>query len=121
MIFFLTDLLAILYNEQQSFSVLGVWFTVVTTLIVQIVTNTVGLERSMSGARYHIGPVEILRGFSFVADFTNIYIYRLHIRTVSAGFSEIILLRIFIHCCKFIREVKFSVFLYILDGASFNI
>jgi hypothetical protein len=62
----------------------------------------------MSGARCHIIPVEILRGLCSVAAFTAVS--RLHIRTVSADFSEMILLRIFLYCCKFIRAANFNVF-----------
>jgi hypothetical protein len=62
----------------------------------------------MAGARCYIILVEILSGFFSVAAFTTVS--RLHIRTVSANFSEMILLRIFLYDCKFIRAVNFNVF-----------
>lgn len=72
-----------------------------------MITNKVDVERSMSGARCHIIPIEILRGCFSVTAFTTIS--RLHIRTVSADFSKMILQPIFVYCCKFIREVNFNV------------
>jgi len=52
--------------------------------------------------------VEILRGFFSVASFTAVS--TLYILTVSAGFSEMILLRIYLNCCKFIIEANFNIF-----------
>ena len=86
-----------------------VWFSVLATVTIQIITNSVDVERSMSDSGWHIMSFEILRVFCSVAAFTTVF--RLHIRTVSADFLGIILLTIFLFSSKFMRTVNFNIFL----------